>query len=98
MARPKKLSEEEVRARLAAAPGWELAEGMLRRTFDRGSFPRAVAFVLEVAFEAEAMNHHPDIDVRWRRVTLSLVTHDAGGLTELDFELARRVSAIAERG
>lgn len=98
MARPRKLEDHEVRARLASVPEWTLEAGTIRRTFDCGTFPRAVAFVAEVAFAAEAMNHHPDLDVRWKRVTAALVTHDAGGLTELDFELARRIDAIAARG
>ena len=61
----------------------------------RASFPDAVAFVVQVGFLAEAANHHPDVDIRWRTVHLALTTHDAGGLTALDVELARRIDAIA---
>jgi 4a-hydroxytetrahydrobiopterin dehydratase len=85
------LSREEVARRLTTVPGWRLEDGALRRTFAFPDFRAAIAFVNAVADQAEAAGHHPDIDIRFDRVTLTLVTHDEGGLTDLDFELARRV-------
>ena len=96
MARPVKLDEGEIDERLGAATGWERAGDEIRRSFERADFPAAIAFVVNVGFLAEAANHHPDIDIRWRTVHLALTTHDAGGLTELDFDLAARINEIAE--
>lgn len=74
---------------------WAIEAGMLVRTYELASFPAAMAFVQKVGARAEAKNHHPDIDVRWRKVTLRLVTHDAGGLTDLDTSLAADCDAFA---
>ena len=63
------------------------------KRYDLPSFPDAIAFVVAVGFEAESRNHHPDIDVRWRTVHLRLTTHDAGGLTAFDFDLATAIDA-----
>ncbi len=81
-------------AQLAALPGWERQGDTIRKTFVCASFPAAIAFVAHVGFLAEAAAHHPDIDVRWRSVTLALTTHDAGGLTERDADLAAQIDAI----
>ena len=88
------LSEEEVARRLPSLVGWHREDGALRRTFALSDFRAAIAFVNKVADEAEALDHHPDIDIRYDHVTLTLVTHDEGGLTESDFDLARRVDAL----
>jgi 4a-hydroxytetrahydrobiopterin dehydratase len=96
MARPVKLDGDEIDERLGAATGWERTGDEIRRSFERADFPAAIAFVVNVGFLAEAANHHPDIDIRWRTVHLALTTHDAGGLTELDFDLAARINEIAE--
>lgn len=82
------LSEDDIREQLAALPGWERAGSEIRRTYSFDSFPAAIAFVNSVAEKAEAMDHHPDILVQYRKVTLTLSSHDAGGLTERDFKLA----------
>jgi 4a-hydroxytetrahydrobiopterin dehydratase len=74
-------------------PGWELLEGRIFRTYELPGFAEAIAFVSRVAALAEATDHHPDILVRYARVTLTLSTHDAGGLTARDFDLARRIDA-----
>lgn len=75
--------------------GWAVVDGALERTFTFESFPAAIAFVNEVADEAEAANHHPDIDVRYRQVTLRLRTHSRDAITELDVALARRAGELA---
>jgi 4a-hydroxytetrahydrobiopterin dehydratase len=78
------LPENELRRFLDKHPAWRHENGSLLRDFDFASFPEAIEFVNRVARVAERHNHHPDIDVRYRRVTLRLTTHDAGGLTSRD--------------
>lgn len=95
MAEVHKLSEAEVTARLADVPGWEVVEGTLRRTFTFSSFVTAFGFMSSVALVAEAMNHHPDWSNVYNRVTIALMTHDVGGISRLDFELARRITELA---
>jgi len=89
-----RLNDAEIEQRFGALSGWTHAGDEIRKTFRLGSFPAAIAFVTQVAFLAEAAGHHPDIDIRWRKVTLALTTHDAGGLTHKDFDLAAQVDAI----
>jgi 4a-hydroxytetrahydrobiopterin dehydratase len=90
-----KLSESEIVSHLAGLTGWERQGDEIRKLYRRNSFPAAIAFVTQIGFLAEAAGHHPDIDIRWRKVTLALSTHDAGGLTTKDFELAAQIDAIA---
>jgi 4a-hydroxytetrahydrobiopterin dehydratase len=87
------LSEEAIRARMATVPGWERAGTEIRRAYTFGSFKEAMDFANRVAEHAEAMDHHPDILVQYRKVTLTLSSHDAGGLTERDFRLAAALPA-----
>ena len=83
------LTDAELQAFLFKNPGWAVEGGMLTRTFEASSFLSGIAFVQKVAHAAEAADHHPDIDIRWRKVTLKLVTHDAGNrITALDAQLA----------
>jgi 4a-hydroxytetrahydrobiopterin dehydratase len=82
------FSAEEARTRLDSLPGWKIEEGMLVKTFKFKDFLSALHFVNRVGELAEGAGHHPDIDIRYNRVRLSLTTHDAGGLTEKDFNLA----------
>ena len=89
------LSDDEIAAGLAALPGWEAAGGAIAKRFDLGDFRAAVAFVVRIAFEAEAADHHPDLDIRYRRVTVSLSTHSAGGVTAKDLALAAAIEALA---
>ncbi len=89
------LSPTDAAARLAALPGWQIEAGELVHTFALADFRAALAFVNQVGELAEAAGHHPDIDIRYNRVRLSLVTHDAGGLTEKDFALAAQASKLA---
>ena len=78
-----------------APTGWNEVDGALERTFELPSFPEAIAFVDRVAELAEAEDHHPDIDVRYKNVTLRWSTHSAGGITDRDVELAERSAALA---
>ena len=96
MARPPALDARAVAAALAApdAPAWDLDDGQLVKVVECANFPAALDFVAAVGGLAEAADHHPDIDIRWRTVRLALVTHDAGGITELDFSLARAIDAL----
>jgi 4a-hydroxytetrahydrobiopterin dehydratase len=82
------LSDADVQAALASLPGWGRLEREIEKTFECASFPDAIAFVVRIGFLAEHANHHPDIDVRWRKVRVALTTHDSGGLTAKDIELA----------
>jgi len=90
-----KLGDSEVQAFLQRAPGWALEGGMLKKTFAFADFRAAMSFVSRVADAAEAADHHPDIDIRYSKVTLALVTHDAGGLTARDTALAAQVDRFA---
>ncbi len=93
VAEPEALSEAGVRKGLAALPGWELHEGRLRKGFQFRTFLRAVAFVNSVAYLSESAGHHPDITINYNRVTLRLITHSVGALTERDFSLAAEIEA-----
>jgi 4a-hydroxytetrahydrobiopterin dehydratase len=90
------LSDSEIASALEGLPGWSRAGDEISKTFDCASFPDAVAFVVRICFLAEAANHHPDLDVRWKRVRVALTTHDSGGLTENDTDLARKIEAVAK--
>ena len=89
------LDPLSVRARMAAVPLWTRRARVLSREYRFPDFPAAIRFVNAVARAAEKACHHPDIDIRWNRVRLSLTTHDAGGLTEADFVLAARCDRLA---
>lgn len=88
------LSDTEIEERLARLAGWERAGGAIVKTFDRGDFVGAVRFVDSMVEPAEAMNHHPDLEVSWGTVKVTLSTHAEGGLTESDFELAAKIDAL----
>jgi 4a-hydroxytetrahydrobiopterin dehydratase len=84
-----KLNAAKIKARLSTVPDWKKRSQTIVRTFQFKDFPAAIRFVNAVARIAEKAWHHPDIDIRWNKVTLALTTHDAGGLTEKDFKLAK---------
>ena len=86
-----RLTETDIQARLEDLDGWMHQGDMIRKTYRFATFPAAIAFVTHVAFLAEHAGHHPDIDIRYNAVTLALTTHDAGGLTAKDFDLARTI-------
>jgi 4a-hydroxytetrahydrobiopterin dehydratase len=89
-----KLAEAKITPALASIPNWKLKDAAIVRTFEFKDFPAAIKFVETVAALAEEAWHHPDIDIRWNKVTLTLSTHDAGGLTEKDFALARKFNQL----
>ena len=89
------LTAEQARARLGALPGWELGDKAISRTFKFPGFPDAIAFVVRLGFAAAAVDHHPDIRIDYKRVTLTYSTHSEGGLTEKDFAGAEEATTLA---
>lgn len=89
------LNDEEVQGQLANADGWEREGDSITRTFELADFVGSVAFINRLLDPAEAMGHHPDLSVSWNRVTVSISTHSEGGITANDFELAKRIDAVA---
>jgi 4a-hydroxytetrahydrobiopterin dehydratase len=89
------LADDEVQAFVDDHPDWVLAGNEITRTFEFSDFSESIGFVSRVAMEAEKANHHPDIDIRWNKVTLTLSTHSEGGLTEKDTELASTADGLA---
>jgi 4a-hydroxytetrahydrobiopterin dehydratase len=87
------VSKDEIARRLAALPGWELSGKEIRRVYAFPDFKGSMAFVNRVAGLANAMDHHPDILINYSRVTLTLSSHDAGGLTDRDFRLAGQIDS-----
>jgi len=90
----KKMPAAELKAALASVSEWKKKDAAIGRTFQFKDFPAAIKFVNSLARLAERANHHPDIDIRWNKVTLTLSTHDAGGLTTKDFDLAKKFDAL----
>ncbi len=88
------FSESEVQEQLRDVAGWTLENGAIVRTFDFDSFSHAIDFVCDVADAAEEANHHPDIDIRYNKVHLALVSHDAGGITGRDISMARTINEL----
>ena len=91
------LSTEKIKTALALVPDWKKKGLTIARTYQFKDFPAAIKFVNVVAKLAERAWHHPDIDIRWNKVTLTLTTHDAGGLTEKDFDLAQKFDRRSAR-
>jgi 4a-hydroxytetrahydrobiopterin dehydratase len=92
-----KLKDEEIESRIAALKGWAVEGNALVRHFTFATFPDAIAFVTRLAFEAEAADHHPDLNVSYRRVNVTWSTHSEGGITEKDFEGATQSEMIAAK-
>jgi 4a-hydroxytetrahydrobiopterin dehydratase len=90
-----KLNETEIARRLKALPQWAREGDAIRKTFTFGKFADGIRFVDRVAVAADAMDHHPDIDIRYTKITTTLSTHSAGGLTAKDFDLAAKIDAAA---
>jgi 4a-hydroxytetrahydrobiopterin dehydratase len=88
---PTRLSDLEIQRALGALPGWTRRGDALVKTFSFAHFADGIAFVQRIARAADAANHHPDIDIRYTKVTCSLSTHDAGGITEADLALAKAI-------
>jgi 4a-hydroxytetrahydrobiopterin dehydratase len=89
------LSDSEIQQALAGLPGWQRQGLAIQRTFQFSDFKAAMQFVNRIADAAEQANHHPDIDIRYNKVVLSLVSHDAGGVTQRDVRMAQRINQIA---
>lgn len=94
---PERLSDDELARELQTLPDWQQHESTIERTVEFPTFAAAIRAVNAVAAVAEELNHHPDIDIRWRTLRLVLTTHDAGGLSTLDIEAARRIDEGVSR-
>ncbi len=94
MPRPPLLSPDEVATALQGLPHWSGDGGAIHRPVELPTFRDAVAAITAIADVAEQMDHHPDVDLRWRTLHLHLSTHSAGGVTDLDLQLARRIDAL----
>jgi 4a-hydroxytetrahydrobiopterin dehydratase len=94
MPRPPRLSPDEISAALHGLPHWTGDGDGIRRSIELPRFRDAVSAIVAIADVAEEMDHHPDIDLRWRTLHVAVVSHSAGGVTELDLELARRIDAL----
>ena len=90
-----RLSDQEIEQALGKCDGWSRDGDTIVKEFDRGDFAGSVDFVNAIAPSAEEMNHHPDLEISWSKVTVKITTHSEGGLTANDFELARKVDAAA---
>jgi 4a-hydroxytetrahydrobiopterin dehydratase len=88
------LTEEQIAERLAGLSGWERADDSIVRVAKLADFKAAMLYVGAIAYLAESANHHPDISIAWNKVTLTLSTHSAGGLTGNDFALAEQINAL----
>jgi 4a-hydroxytetrahydrobiopterin dehydratase len=95
---PTPLDGPAIDSRLQAIPGWQVKNGKLHREFSFDDFVGAFSFMTAVALIAEKLNHHPDWSNAWNRVTIDLMTHDAGGITDRDFLLATRISMASFHG
>lgn len=91
---PQKLTDEQIAGQLKPLPQWAEVAGSIQRTYQFKDFIAAMKFVNRAAELAEKVQHHPDILIRWNKVTLSLNTHDAGGITQKDFDLAAQLDAM----
>ena len=89
------LSDIEIQRALGKLPGWSRRAGMIAKTYTMPSFPAGIAFVDRIAVAAETAAHHPDIDIRHTKITISLSTHDSGGLTHKDVDLAGVIEQLA---
>jgi 4a-hydroxytetrahydrobiopterin dehydratase len=93
----KRLTEQEIQTQLQQLTGWSREQDAIHKQLTLASFPDAIAFVTRLAFDAEAADHHPDILINYKRVTLTYSTHSEGGLTQKDFDGARKADALADR-
>jgi len=92
-----KLTSRQITERLKVVPEWSLRDRKIRRRFEFKGFLESLDFVRRIGAKAEKADHHPDIDIRWNKVSLALTTHDKGGLTEKDFSMARQCDAVFSR-
>jgi 4a-hydroxytetrahydrobiopterin dehydratase len=94
---PQKLSDLEIQRALGGLPGWSRRGDALVKTYTFARFEEGITFVGRVAKAADEMDHHPDIDIRYTKVTMSLSTHDAGGITQRDLELAQKIESASRQ-
>ena len=94
MAAPQ-LSDIEIQRALGSLPGWSRRAAIITKVFTMATFPAGIAFVDRIADAAEAAQHHPDIDIRYTKITIALSTHDSGGLTQKDIDLAMAIEGFA---
>ena len=88
------LTDDQIMERLAGVPGWSRRDDAIVRVVTLADFRGAILYVGAIAYLAEAANHHPDVSIEWNKVTLTLSTHSAGGLTTNDFALAEQINAL----
>ena len=93
--RMQKLTDAEIQNALTGLSGWSVEDGVLVRTFTFADFVAAMQFVVALAMKAEVANHHPDLDIRYNKVKVGLVTHDSGGITQNDVDLAKAANGLA---
>ncbi len=91
------LSGDEMTERLRALPGWKVEGVSLKKTYELADFPHAVGFVVQIGMLAETAWHHPDLTINWNKVGVTLSTHEEGGLTEKDFDLATKFEQSAAK-
>ena len=91
---PARLSDIEIQRELGSLSGWARKGDALVKTYVFDTFPEGITFVNQAAAEAERAQHHPDLDIRWTKVTVALSTHDAGGISLLDIEMARYLEKL----
>jgi 4a-hydroxytetrahydrobiopterin dehydratase len=91
-----KLTADQIKAALVKVPSWQRDGPAIRRTFTHADFNASIKFVNAVAKAANAADHHPDIEIQWDKVTLRLTSHDSGGLTERDFDLAAKLDRLVK--
>ena len=94
--RPRLLSDVELRDQLQRMPLWETDGTSISKTFTAKTFPAVIDWVVAIAAAAEAIDHHPDIDIRWTTLHISVTTHDRGGLTQLDIDLAHAIDNLCK--
>ncbi|MEL6440467.1 MAG: 4a-hydroxytetrahydrobiopterin dehydratase [Cyanobacteria bacterium J06621_8] len=90
------LTQTEIDQQIQALPQWQQQQQTITRTFKFKDFIEAIAFVNQLVDPAEAAGHHPDLSISYNKVTVSLTTHDAGGLTQMDFDLAQKISDLSQ--
>ena len=96
--RPKAYTQEEIKTAFSELKDWKLNANSISKEFTFKNFVQAFGFITQVALEAEKLDHHPNWENVYNKVTITLSTHDAGGLTELDFKLAKKINKILENG
>ena len=88
------LSDIEIQRALGQLPGWSRRTNVIAKTFTLPTFPAGIAFIRRIADAAETAQHHPDIDIRYTKITIALSTHDSGGLTQKDIDLAKAIEGM----